>query len=104
MAEKILRSYIILSRLEALVGGLIAVIIFALYGIRPSLLSDTGVSLTAAYMGVVVVVYYSTIHQILGRTRQNLSALILSILTASNFLLVIAQTVALIHLITPCGF
>jgi PAS domain S-box-containing protein len=92
MAEKILRSYIILSRVEATIGGLIAVIIFAMYGLKPSLLQDTGVSLVAAFMGVVVVVYYATIHQFVSRKHPDLSALILSILTAGNFLLVIAQT------------
>lgn len=92
MAEKTLRSYIILSRVEAFIGGLIAVVIFAMYGLKPSLLLDTGVSLTAAFMGVVVVVYFATIHQFLSRTRQSLSTLILSVLTAINFLLVIAQT------------
>ena len=92
MAEKIIRSYIILSRVEATIGGLIAVVIFSMYGIRPSLLQDTGVSLAAAFMGVVVVVYYATIHQFLSRKHQNISASILSILTAANFLLVIAQT------------
>jgi PAS domain S-box-containing protein len=92
MAEKILRSYIILSRVEACIGGLIAVVIFALYGIKPSLLQDTGASLTAAVIGVAIVVYFLTIHQFLSRTRANLSALILSILTATNILLVIAQT------------
>ncbi|MEO7617372.1 MAG: PAS domain S-box protein [Candidatus Saccharibacteria bacterium] len=92
MAEKIIRSYIILSRVEATIGGLIAVIIFAMYGLKPSLLQDTGVSLVAAFMGVVVVVYYATIHQFVSRKHPDLSALILSILTAGNFLLVIAQT------------
>ena len=92
MAEKIIRNYIILSRVEATIGGLIALVIFAMYGLKPSLLQDTSVTLVAAFMGVVVVVYYATIHQFISRKHADISTLILSILTAANFLLVIAQT------------
>ena len=66
--------------------------VFALYGIEPSLLKDTGVSLTAAILGVAGVVYFGTIHQALSRKRPALSTLILTVISATNIILVIAST------------
>jgi PAS domain S-box-containing protein len=92
MPEQRLRSLKILARVQALVSGLIAVVIFALYGLKPSTLSDINLSLTAAILGTIGAVYYLTLHQVLARTRIAFSTLILTIITAVNVILIIAST------------
>ncbi len=66
--------------------------IFAYYGLAPSSLQDTSVSLTAAILGVVGLVYFATVHQVLSRTRQALSTLIFTVITFCNVILIIAST------------
>jgi PAS domain S-box-containing protein len=92
MPDQRLRSLKILARVQAVVGGLIAAVIFALYGLSPQTLSDTSVSLTAAILGAIGLVYFLTLHQVLGRKYPAPSTLILSAITAANALLVIAST------------
>jgi PAS domain S-box-containing protein len=92
MPDQRLRSLKILARVQAIVGGLIAIVIFALYGFRPSTLSDINVSLTAAILGTIGAVYYLTLHQVLARSRIALSTLVLTFITAMNVVLVIAST------------
>jgi len=87
-----LRSLKILAVIQAAAGGLAAMVIFAIYGLRPQSLSDTGVSLTAAILGTVGLVYFLTLHQIIVRKNAALSALILSCITTLNLILVIAST------------
>jgi PAS domain S-box-containing protein len=81
-----------LARVQAAVGGLIAVTVFALYGLRPSLLADTSTTLTTAILGALGLVYFLTFHQVIGRRRLAFSALILTLITTSNLVLVIAAT------------
>lgn len=92
MAEQRERSLILLARVQAILGGLIALIIFATYALQPSLLSNLQIALSTAILGVAGVVYYLTLHQMLARTKRDLSTLILTIITAVNFVLVIAST------------
>ncbi len=92
MPDQRLRSLKILAAVQAVVGGLIAVAIFALYGTRPDMLSDTGVSLTAAILGTVGLVYFLTLHQLLARKHLSASTLVLAGITAVNLILVIAST------------
>lgn len=92
MQDQRSRSLKILARVQAVVSGLIAVVIFALYGVAPATLQDMSVSLTAAILGVIGVIYFVTIHQVLARKRQALSTLIFTVITSCNFILVIAST------------
>jgi PAS domain S-box-containing protein len=92
MPDQRLRSLKILARVQALISGLIAVVIFALYGLRPSTLSDVNLSLTAAILGTIGAVYFLTLHQVLARTRIAYSTLILTVITATNVVLIIAST------------
>src|SRR6266550_3333607 len=92
MPDQRARSLRILAATQAAASGLIAGVIFALYGIMPSLLKDTGVSLTAAILGFAGVVYFSTLHHALSRKHQALSTLILTVISATNIVLVIAST------------
>ncbi len=86
------RSLILLARIQAIIGACIAVGIFALYGLKPGLLANTSTSLTAAILGALGVVYFLTFHQVVGRRRLAFSTLIMTLITASNFVLVIAST------------
>jgi PAS domain S-box-containing protein len=92
MLDQRSRSLKVLARVQAIVSGLIAIVIFTYYGLSPSSLQDTSVSLTAAILGVVGVVYFATVHQVLARKRQALSTLIFTVITACNVILVIAST------------
>lgn len=87
-----LHSYVILVRVQAAFGLLVALGVFAAYALMPSLLSDTGASFAAAILGVVAAVYYATIHQFVGRRSPAISALIMSIVAALNILIIIMQT------------
>jgi PAS domain S-box-containing protein len=86
------RSLILLSRVQAALSGLIAVIIFAVYGISPEAISNTGASMTNAVLGAIAVAYFISLHQIIGRKRLALSTLLLTLITSLNFVLVIATT------------
>src|SRR5664280_1611817 len=92
MPDQQSRSYRILAAVQGAVGALTAMVIFALYGLRPNLLGDARVSLMAAILGVLGTVYFLTIHQALNRTRLAFSTLVLTIITAMNFILVISST------------
>jgi PAS domain S-box-containing protein len=92
MPDQRQRSLKILAGVQAIIGGLIAVAIFGLYGVSPAALANLGMSLTAAILGTVGTIYYLTLHQILARKRLALSTLILTLITATNLMLVIAST------------
>ncbi|MGQ7427585.1 hypothetical protein ACTGWY_11255, partial [Streptococcus suis] len=51
-----------------------------------------GLSLSTAILGVVSVVYFATIHQLLARKHQAISTLILTLITATNIVLLIITT------------
>ncbi len=90
-AEKY-RSLRILALVQAILSGFTAVVIFAVYNLRPSTLSDPSVSLIAALLGVAAAVYYGTLHQVLSRRWPAASTLALSIISAANIALVIVAT------------
>jgi len=92
MVEQRQRSLTLLARLQAAIGGLIMVTIFTLYGLKPSLLGDASSTMAAAIMGALGLIYFLTFHQVIGRRRLAFSTLILTVITALNFILVIAIT------------
>ncbi len=66
--------------------------VFAIYGVQPSLLDNASTWIGPAILGAIGVIYYLTFHQVIGRRRPALSALILTVITVLNFILVIAST------------
>ncbi len=86
------RSLILLSRVQAALSGLIAVVIFGIYGLSPDTIANMGASMANAVLGAVAVAYYISLHQIIGRKRLALSTLLLTLITTFNFVLVIAST------------
>ena len=92
MVEQRERSLILLGRIQAALSGVVAVGAFGLYALRPSELGDVTTTLTAAILGMAGLIYYLTLHQVLGRRKLALSTLILTLVTATNFVLVIAST------------
>jgi PAS domain S-box-containing protein len=92
MVDQQERSLVLLARVQAGLGGLLAVTIFALYGLKPSLLAGASSALVTAILGVTGLVYYLTFHQVLGRVRLTASTLVLTLITVANLLLVIATT------------
>jgi PAS domain S-box-containing protein len=85
-------SYVILARIEAAIGAIVCFGVFALYGLNVNRLLSPTASLTSATLGLVAVIYYLTIHQVLGKKRLAASTLVLSVVTALNILLIVAQT------------
>ncbi len=92
MLDQRTRSLIILARLEAAIGGAIAIAVFAFYALAPNLLLDTSLSLAAAILGAIAAVYFVTLHLVLRHRHLALSTLVLSIITAINLVLIITAT------------
>jgi PAS domain S-box-containing protein len=86
------RSYLILARAEAAIGVIVCLGVFLAYAFNPSQVVSPAISFSSAVLGVAVAIYYATIHQVLGKKRLATSALIMSVLTATNIILIIAQT------------
>ena len=86
------RNLILLGRILAVTSGTVSAVIFVMYALRPTLLSDTGLSLSTALLGLLVVGYFVSLHQYLSRRWQTGSTLILTMLVAINFMLVIMST------------
>lgn len=86
------QSYIILARIEAAIGIVVAVGIFAAFAYMPSMLTNTTLSFTAAVLGAAVTIYYASLHQVLGKRWPQWSTLVMSLLTAGAVALVIEQT------------
>ena len=92
MVDQRERSLILLARIQAMLSAAVAVTILALLGLNPGLLANFVASLSIAILSVAGVVYYLTLHQVLAKKRRALSTLILTVITAANFVLVIATT------------
>jgi PAS domain S-box-containing protein len=92
MLDQQTRSLKILARIQAIASGLIAVTVFAIYGMKPGLLTDTSISLAAAILGTVGVIYFLTFHQVLAKAHAAFSTLVLTIISAANVILIIAST------------
>lgn len=86
------RSLILLSRVQAALSGSIAIIIFAIYGINPEIISNMGATMVNAVLGAIGLAYFVSLHQIIGRKRLELSTLMMTLITSANFVLVIATT------------
>jgi PAS domain S-box-containing protein len=92
MPDQRARSLTILALLQAILGALVAIIVFALYGLSPGLLGNASLTLTAAVLGAAVAIYFATLHQIFKKKHLELSTLGLSIFTVMNAILVITAT------------
>ena len=89
---QVTQRYAILSLLEAALGAVIALAVAILYQISPSSIVDGSLTVTIAGLGALAAAYYLSLHQLLKRTAPMISAIILSVITALNILLVIAAT------------
>lgn len=85
-------NYRWLAAVQGVAGGIIATVIFGLYGLAPSWLSDASSSLPTAIIGAVALVYFLTVHQLIARTHIAFSTLILTIITTVNIILIIIST------------
>jgi two-component system, OmpR family, sensor histidine kinase VicK len=92
MPEQAARNYRLLAVIQGITGGIVATVIFGLYGIAPQTLSGLGSVLPAAVLGVVGLIYFLTIHQLLSKSKLALSTMILTVITTVNVLLVIIST------------
>ncbi|HSX01425.1 MAG TPA: histidine kinase dimerization/phospho-acceptor domain-containing protein, partial [Candidatus Saccharimonas sp.] len=86
------RSLILLARIQAVIGLGLGVVVFALYGLKSSLLAHTSATFTIAILGTAAVVYFGTLHQVIGRRWLAASTLALTLITSANFLIIIATT------------
>lgn len=91
MTDQRSRSLTVLSRLQAILGASVALIVVALLNFAPAMVTSP-LALTSAILGVMAAVYYITLHQLLHRTKLALSTLILSIITALNSIALITST------------
>ncbi len=92
MVEQRERSLIILARIQAVIDGLIVLGVFSAYIWGHNLLDDIGAWLAVALIAAIGLVYFLTIHQVLGRRKLALSVLILTLVTATCVALLIATT------------
>lgn len=92
MLDQRSRSLKILAGLQAILGGLVAIVIFALAGLGHHALPDAGTSLTSAILGTLGLIYFLTLHQLISRSHLAASTLLLTIITALNAVLIIAST------------
>lgn len=86
------QRYAILSSLQAVLGGVIAVTTFASYQLALTTLQDGSLTITIAALGALAALYYLSIHQLIKKQHALLSAVIISGITAMNILLVILAT------------
>ncbi len=86
------RSLSLLALVQAILGGGAAVIIVALYKLRPDMLRDVSLTWIIALMGALALAYYLSIHQFAKKLNLTLSTLILSVITIANIILIIAST------------
>lgn len=90
--DQIQRSYVILARTQAAVGALLALVIFAVYALKPDSLQNVSLSLAVAVMGTLSVLYYFSLHRLLSKRSLALSTLVLTVFTGLGLILVIAAT------------
>ncbi|HVE81159.1 MAG TPA: ATP-binding protein [Candidatus Dormibacteraeota bacterium] len=82
----------ILTTLQAAAGGITAISIAVLYQIRPQFLQDSPASVVIAGLGAAALIYYFSLHQLLKRKAQVLSAIIISLISALNILFITVTT------------
>jgi PAS domain S-box-containing protein len=86
------RSLKILAAVQAIISGLVAVVIFARLGFSVTDPSSVNTSFAAGILGTLGLVYFLTLHQVLSRSKLAFSTLILTVITAINIILIIAST------------
>lgn len=82
----------ILSHVQAIAAGVVSVVVFSFYTINTQLLKSIGLTAANAIIGVVILIYYGTIHQLVKKHFPGPSTLVITALSAANLLLVIATT------------
>lgn len=92
MPDQRSRSLKILAAVQAVIGGLSAAVIFALYGLAPHLIHDTAPALAAAILGTIGLVYFLTLHLLIARKHLAASTVVLTLITALNMIILIAST------------
>jgi hypothetical protein len=92
MTDQRNRSLKILAAAQAGIGGFIAVVMFARFGLNITNPGTLSTSYAAGIVGTLGLVYFLTIHLVLARKKLALSTLILTLITALNVILVIAAT------------
>ena len=93
MPDQRSRSLKILSlSAQAIVSGLVAIVIFADIGLGAPSPDSTVLLFCAALLGTLGLVYYGTVHQLLGRSKLALSTAILTVITSFNVILVVIST------------
>lgn len=86
------RRYAVLAALQALMGGAIVATTALVYFFAPQSLHSASLSVVMAGCGAIVALYYISIHQLLKRKYLRASTIVLSLLSAINIFLVIADT------------
>ncbi len=84
--------YSLVTLFQAVFGSVIALSVGVLYKLAPQSLQHGSLTIAIAGLGVVAAAYYLSIHQILKKSRPKLSAIIMSLISATNIVLVIAAT------------
>lgn len=92
MPDQRVRSLTSLALLQAILGAMVAVVVFALNGTAPTLIGNTSLAIAAAIIGAATAVFFATLHQVLKHKHLALSALIMSVLSVINAILVITST------------
>ena len=86
------RNLVILARIEAALGAILAVGVFVLMSVSPTAVLSPGIALGAAVLGSVATTYFLTLHPIVADWKPNVSVFILTLITAANLILIIAAT------------
>jgi PAS domain S-box-containing protein len=86
------QRYAILTLLQAVLGGIIAVATFATYQVDPGALQNGSLTILIAGFGALAALYYLSVHQLIKQKQAKLSAILISCITAANILLVIVAT------------
>ena len=84
------QRYSILSLLQALLGGVIALATLASYKLAPAAALHQGsLTISIAGLGAVAAIYYLSVHQLVKKRHVQLSSVVLSVITGANIVLVI---------------
>ncbi len=82
----------LLAGIEGALGAATAAVIFGLFRYSPDTLNNLPSAQLIGFLGVAILVYYSTAHQLLRQRHLGGSALILSSLVVGNLILLMSQT------------
>lgn len=82
----------LLIKLEVLLGAFSALTVVLLYTFLPQTLNILPVAQIVVYLGIFISAYYLTIHQLIKKKFLRFSAILLSLLTLGNVLILIWQS------------